>query len=183
MKYLRSYNLFTEADSFEINDTDAVDVRMSKEKFNEVKNDFTEYNQKKGSIDDVFKKFKTNPNQIETELNRILGNESEKRNPFLVEYTHIAKQSYEIDKLHDENLKDKLSLDDFRRELTVAKEDSTKKAVNSKISDITNRINIKNKKIVDIQKDIQDRDKEHKDKMLELNKNMNEYIKNISTSI
>jgi hypothetical protein len=183
MKYLKDYNLFTEADSFEINDTDAVDVKMSKEKFNEIKADFTEYSQKKGSIDEVFKKFKTNPTQIEAELNRILGNESENRNPFLVEYTHIAKQSYEIDKLHDENLKDKLSLDDFRRELAIAKEDTTKKAVNAKISDISNRMTVRNKKIVDIQKDIQDRDKEHKDKMLEINKNMDEYIKKISTSI
>jgi hypothetical protein len=181
MKYLKKYKLFLEEDEFEINDSDTIDVKMSKEKLNDLKSDFTEYNQKKNLIDNVFKNNKDKPELIESELKKILGTESEERNPFLVEYTHVAKSQYEIDKLHDDNVKDKLRQDDFRQELSLAKEDSTKVAVNSKIQDITNRIAGRNKKILDIQKDITERDKEHKEKMKKMDDESKEYIKNISS--
>jgi hypothetical protein len=182
MKYLKKYKLFLEEDEFEINDTDAVDVKMSKEKLNDLKSDFIEYNQKKNLIDNVFKNNKDKPELVESELKKILGEDSEDRNPFLVEYTHVARSEYEIDKLHDENVKDKLRQDDFRQELSLAKEANTKVAVNSKIQDITNRISGRNKKILDIQKDITERDKEHKEKMKKMNDESKEYIKNISSS-
>jgi adenylate kinase family enzyme len=91
MKYLKKYKLFLEENEFDIKDSDAEDVKMSKEKLNDLKNQIAEYNQNKSKVIDLYKK----ANSIEEaneELKKILGEDSESRNSFLVQLANMSKE-------------------------------------------------------------------------------------------
>ena len=182
MKYLKKYSIFLE-DKFEIEDTDSPDVKMSKEKMNTIKDQMTTYKTKKLLID---KLYSTEGVDIEKGLEDILGptdiQNGPDRNPFLVEYAHIAKLDSDVNKLHKDNVNDKIKLDDFQEELGLSKDNSTKDSVSSKINDIKNRMSERSSKIDEIKKDLLDSEKAHKEKMIKLEVDMNDYIQNISTS-
>lgn len=178
MKYLKRYKAFEESE-FDVSSTDSVDVKVSKDKLNDLKKQISEYNQKKGQIDNVFKRFK-DPKQIETEIEKIMGKDN--KNPFLVEYTHIARLNNDINIQHEANIKDKLSLDDFNKELGLAKDNDLKKIIQSKISDINNRMSERNKKIADIKKKSTESEKKHREKMKKMESELRDYIKKISSN-
>ena len=67
MKYLKKYDIFLEEDEFDIKDTDAPDLKMSKEKMNSYKKWISEYSGNTSKIDNIYKNFK-DPKQIESEL-------------------------------------------------------------------------------------------------------------------
>jgi hypothetical protein len=177
MKYLKKYNIFLEENEFDIKETDQEDVKMSKENLTDLKSKILDYNTNKSKVDDIYKK----SDKPEEEIKKLLGPESENRNPFLVEYASLSRIEREINNLHDENVKDKLRLDDFKQELSLTKDETTKKAVNFKISDISNRMSKRNQDIVNKQKELLDLEKKHKDKMLQTSKNIEEWVKKIST--
>ena len=188
MKYLKKYTIFLEEDEFEVKDTDQADVKMAKEKMNTIKEQFNEYNEKKSLIDQVYiktDKKKTNE-EIESELKQILGDtdiqSEEDRNPFLVEYSTIARLKKDVDDLQTGKAEDKVKLDDFREELNLSSEASTKLLVNTKIQDINNRIGEKSTKITQIMSDINTKQKEHVAKMEKIKMDMEGYIKKISDS-
>jgi hypothetical protein len=188
MKYLKKYTIFLEEDEFEVKDTDQADVKMAKEKMNTIKEQFNEYNEKKSLIDQVYiktDKKKTNE-EIESELKQILGDtdiqSEEDRNPFLVEYSTIARLKKDVDDLQTAKAEDKVRLDDFREELNLSSESSTKLLVNTKIQDINNRIGEKSTKITQIMSDINTKQKEHVAKMEKIKMDMEGYIKKISDS-
>lgn len=188
MKYLKKYTIFLEEDEFEVKDTDQADVKMAKEKMNTIKEQFNEYNEKKSLIDQVYiktDKKKTNE-EIESELKQILGDtdiqSEEDRNPFLVEYSTIARLKKDVDDLQTGKAEDKVKLDDFREELNLSSEASTKLLVNTKIQDINNRIGEKSTKITQIMSDINTKQKEHVTKMEKIKMDMEGYIKKISDS-
>lgn len=188
MKYLKKYTIFLEEDEFEVKDTDQADVKMAKEKMNTIKEQFNEYNQKKPLIDQVYIKTgkkKTNE-EIEVELKKILGEtdiqSEEDRNPFLVEYSTIARLKKDVDDLQTGKAEDKVKLDDFREELNLSSEASTKLLVNTKIQDINIRIGEKSTKITQIMSDINTKQKEHVTKMEKIKMDMEGYIKKISDS-
>lgn len=188
MKYLKKYTIFLEEDEFEVKDTDQADVKMAKEKMNTIKEQFNEYNEKKSLIDQVYiktDKKKTNE-EIESELKQILGDtdiqSEEDRNPFLVEYSTIARLKKDVDDLQTGKAEDKVRLDDFREELNLSSEASTKLLVNTKIQDINNRIGEKSTKITQIMSDINTKQKEHVAKMEKIKMDMEGYIKKISDS-
>lgn len=176
MKYLKKYNIFLEENEFEIKDTDQQDVKMSKEGLNDLKSNLAEYNTNKAKIDEIYKKSE----KPEDDIKKLLGDDVEKRNPFLVEYASIARIEKEVSKLHDDNVKDKLKLDDFKQELSLTKDDTVKKAVNFKVSDISSRMSKRNEDIVKKQKELLELEKKHKDRMLETSKNIEEWVKKIS---
>ena len=188
MKYLKKYTIFLEEDEFEVKDTDQADVKMAKEKMNTIKEQFNEYNEKKSLIDQVYiktDKKKTNE-EIESELKKILGDtdiqSEEDRNPFLVEYSTIARLKKDVDDLQTAKAEDKVRLDDFREELNLSSESSTKLLVNTKIQDINIRIGEKSTKITQIMSDINTKQKEHVAKMEKIKMDMEGYIKKISDS-
>lgn len=179
MKYLKKYQLFLEEDEFEIKDTDKEDVKLSKDKLNLLKKHLTEYQSKKQAIDEIYKNSQ-NLEETGEKIKTILGEESEERNPFLVDYNNIARITKEIDIIHKELVQDKLRADDFREESTLVKDSETKAAIVGKLTDVQNRIAEKNKKIVDKQKEIQELTTEHQEKMSQMKEDMEEYIKKIS---
>jgi hypothetical protein len=181
MKYLKKYTLFLEEDEFDIKDTDKEDVKMSKEKLNQLESQMQEYQSKKSSIDTIYKAAKT-IEETKVKIEEIIGKDAENRNPFLVEYNTVARLSKEIDIIHNEIVLDKLRADDFRQEASLVKDTTTKSAINSKLSDVQNRIAEKNKKIVEKQKEISDLTLEHENKMEEMKEELENYIKKISNS-
>lgn len=182
MKYLKKYKLFLEADEFEIGDTDTPDVVMSKEKMNTTMSNMKDYKTKKSQIDALYSKEGAD---IETELEKILGKtdvqKGEDRNPFLVEYAHLSKLEKDINKLQDDNSNDKIKIDDLQQSLSLSEDDATKKAVEFKISDIKNRMSERSSKISEIQQDLVEKEKDHKEKMVKMEKDMRDHVKNLSS--
>ena len=181
MKYLKKYNLFLEADEFEIGDSDTPDVVMSKEKMNTTMSNMKDYKTKKSQIDAIYKK---DGIDVEKELEKILGKtdiqNGEDRNPFLVEYAHLTKLEKDINKLQDDNSNDKIKIDDLQQSLNLSEDDATKKAVEFKISDIKNRMSERYSEINEIQKDLVEKEKDHKAKMVKMEKDMRDHVENIS---
>lgn len=185
MKYLKRYKVFLEADEFEVKDTDAPDLKMVKEKMNTIKSQISDYKTKKNLIDNIYSNKELSDDDIEKELKSILGETDalpeEDRNPFLVEYAHLAKLERDINKLQDDNSNDKIKIDDLQQSLQLTKDDTTKKAVEFKISDIKNRMAERSAKISEIKKDLDESEKEHNDKISKMQEEMNDYIKKISS--
>lgn len=179
MKYLKKYELFLEEDEFEIKDTDKADVKLSKEKLNDLRKHLTDYPGKKSAIDAVYKNSKT-LEETDIKIKAILGEDSELRNPFLVDYNNIARMTKEIELIHNDIVQDKLRADDFREEASLVSDSGTKATIMGKMTDIQNRIAEKNKKIADKQKQILDMTTEHTEKMAEMRSDMEEHIKKIS---
>lgn len=179
MKHLKGYKLFLE-DGFEIKDSDKEDVKMSKEKMNDINKDIADYNAKKSQISTIYKNAKT-IEETNDKIKAIIG-DVEKGNPFLIEFNNISRIEKEINLLHDENTADKIRIDDLKADLPLITDKTVKLATNSKISDINSRISGRNKKILDKTKQFQDLQKEHIKKMSDMKINMTEYIKKISDS-
>lgn len=183
MKFLKKYKLFLEEDEFDIQDTDTADVKMSKDSLNTLKLNLTEYKTKKSLIDKLYLEVK-DPKQVELKLQDILGRtdiqSGKDRNPFLVEYSNLAKLKSDLDTMSKQNLDDKIKLDDFQEELRYSKEQSTKDVVNKKITDINKRMSDRTIQIQKIQNDFTNNLKVHTDKMVKIQKDTEEYIKKIS---
>lgn len=179
MKYLKKYRLFLE-DSFDIKDTDKEDVKMSKEKMNDINKDISEYQSKKSQISAIYKKSKTIEEAQEL-IKPIIGDAKE-GNQFLIEFNSICRIEKEIELLHNEIVKDKLRADDMRSEANLVEDSETKASAMGKVTDIQNRIAANNKKILDKTKEFEDLEKEHIKKMEDMKKDMSDQIEKISDS-
>lgn len=179
MKYLKKYQLFLEEDEFQVKDTDKSDVKISKEKLNVIKQQLAEFPQKKTAIDEIYKNSK-NLEELDTKIKVILGEESEERNPFLVDYNNIARMKKEVEETHKQIAQDKIRADDFREEASLVTDSETKSSITGKLTDIQNRIAEKNKKIVDTQKEILELEQKHEEKMNQMRSDMEEHIKKVS---
>lgn len=179
MKHLKRYQLFLE-DNFEIKDTDKEDVKMSKEKMNDINKDISEYQAKKSQIASIWKKAKT-IDEAEALIKPIIG-EGEDGNEFLMEFNTISRIEKEISLTHEEIVKDKVRADDLRSEAALIEDSETKAAANGKVTDIMNRIAEGNKKILDKTKEFEELEKKHLEKIQDMKQNMSEYIKKISDS-
>ena len=180
MKYLKKYKLFLEEDEFDVNITDDTDLKMSKENLENTRKQLTEFKTKKPLIDNAYLKINID-SDLQSKIEEIVGKESENRNPFLVEYLHVADLNRKINKLQKELVDDKISKDDFTQQIGLSPEQSTKDALNQKITDITNRISTKNANISSLMKEVNDSSNELKLKMSKIEKDMQGYIKKISS--
>lgn len=184
MKYLKKYRLFIEETEFDVNITDDPDLKMSKEKLETLKKNLTDYKTKKPLIDKAYLTASTDID-LKSSIEGIVGKADalpeKDRNPFLVEYLHVANLKRKIDKFQKDITKDKLSKDDFQEELNLATEASTKDAVNKKLTDINTRISTKTTTISSLVKDISDAQKALDTKMSNVEKEMMDYIKKISS--
>ena len=186
MKYLKKYKLFTEEADFDVNITDEPDLKMAKEKLATLKTNLSDYKTKKPIIDTAYLTIKID-DDLQKKTEEIMGKtdiqSGKDRNPFLVEYLHVSNLKRKINNLQNELVKDKLSKDDFTEELSLSTESSTKASVTSKISDITNRISAKTTNIALLSKEVTDAEKELQTKMFNVEKEMQDYIKKISSEV
>jgi hypothetical protein len=186
MKYLKKYKIFTEEAEFDVNITDEPDLKMAKEKLATLKSNLSEYNTKKNLIDSAYLTIKLD-DDLKKKIEEIVGKEDTQpgkdRNPFLVGYLHVASLKRRVNKLQDQIANDKLSKDDFNEELGLSTEDSTKASISSKITDINNRISEKNVDLASLSKEIIDSEKELQTKMSSVEKEMQDYIKKISSEV
>jgi hypothetical protein len=184
MKHLKRYKLFTEEADFDVNITDEPDLKMAKEKLATLNKNITDYKTKKSLLDKAYLTTSTNTD-LQSAIEGIVGKTDalpeKDRNPFLVEYLHVANLKRKVDKFQKDITKDKISKDDFQEELSLAKESSTKDAVNKKLTDINTRISTKTTTIASLVKDISDAQTALDTKMSNVEKEMQDYIKKIST--
>ena len=183
MRHLKNFKLFLEDADFDVNLTDAPDLRMSKEKFNTIKKYLNDYNLKKKLIDQAYLTVKIDV-ELQKKIEQILGPTDAKpgddRNPFLVEYLHISSLKRQMDKLQKELVNDKISKDDFQEQLKLSTEASTKDSVNKKLAEINTRMSTKTTTISSLSRDVADSEKKLQEKMSKIQKEMNDYIQKIS---
>ena len=178
MRHLKYYKVFLEEAEFDVQVTDEPDIKASKEQFGDLEKNIKEYKQKKPLIDNLYLKAKTDED-IKSQIDNIVGKEN--KNPFLVEYLHVASLSRKINNIQKDITLDKLKKDDFSQELKLSKDDSTKQAVNAKITDISNRISTKTAEIASLSKEISDAKTELDKKMVNIEKDMMDNIKKLSS--
>lgn len=171
MKHLKNYKLFLEADgiSIPIEETDTVDIKMNKQSIETLSKQLTEYKTKRPLIDNAYKNIKDTL-QLERELVKILGDQSIQngpdRNPFLVEYSTLARMQADLLKMDQENK-------NYQEELRLSTDVSTKQAVNTKIQELA-------QKVSKTQTDFTLAEKKHKDNLARIEKDMKENITKIS---
>ena len=183
MRHLKPYTIFLEEAEFDVNITDEPDIKMAKEKLTTLKNQLAEYKTKKALIDSAYLSIKIDTDlqkKIESIVGKIDALPGQDRNPFLVEYLHIASLTRKVNNIQKDIANDKVKKDDFSEELKLSKDDSTKQAVTGKITDITNRISTNAASIASLTKEISDAQSSLNKKMLDVEKNMMDNIKKIS---
>ena len=178
MRHLKSYNLFLEESEFDVKLRDAPDIKSAKEKLSNLKKDLVEYNSKKSLIDNAYLKIETDAD-LQKKIDEIVGKES--KNQFISEYLHIASLKRKVDKTQKNILNDKIKKDDFTEELKLSKDGSTKQAVNVKITDINNRISTNTASIASLTKEISDAQSTLDKKMKDIEKNMMDNIKKVTS--
>lgn len=173
MKYIKNYQVFKENDNFETSDTDGADVKMAKEKLNDLKLKISEYNSKKSSIDNLYKSDKVETSDLE----KITGKEDD-RNPFLVSYSNIASMNRKIENLKERENKKNIELSKFKDRLSDASDES-KEDISERISEINSQISEIREKISDSEKKLPELEKEHKEKMSKIEDDMKNWIEKI----
>ncbi len=169
MKYLKNYKLFLEADLIPIQETDPVDIKMNKQSIETLSKQLTEYKTKRPQIDNLYKNIKDSV-QLERELVKILGDQSIQngadRNPFLVEYSTLARLQSDLVKMEQENK-------NYQEELRLSTDITVKQAINVKIQELL-------QKDTKTKTDFSLMEKKHKDNLLKIEKDMKENIAKIS---
>lgn len=174
MRYLKKYNLFLEADSLDIQDTDKEDVKMSKQNLNDLKQKLSDYNSKKSSIDSLYK----SKGEVKKEdLEKIVGKEEDK-NDFLVSYANISSMKKKIDDLQEKENKKALELSEFKDRLNDAS-DVMKPSIIKRIEEIQAQKSDIKSKIDSYSKNLPELEKEHAEKMSKIEDDMKKWIEKI----
>lgn len=166
MKYLKNYILFKE--NFDIEESDEESVKASKEELNKIKDEISEFNSKKASIDTLYKSDKEN---IGDELKKIIGDESN-RNTFLSLYSSIASTKNKLENLQKKSDDKDIELSNFKDRLSIAEDNESKSSLSEKIkeieqqiSDIKSELDEKISKIPEMEKELNDRIQKSEDDM------------------
>jgi hypothetical protein len=179
MKYLKNLKRFLE--DYEITDTDSVDITSQKQDLNLVIKQISDYNTKKIQIDDIFLK---NDNKTDDDLKKMLDKvvgTDDNRNPFLSEYTSVAKYKRQITKLEERIVGDKIKVDDFNKDANGALPD-IKTSITAKVKEINDRIALANIEIGRLEKEMKDKEADIKKTMDMRRKDMEEKIKNLTNT-
>lgn len=161
---IKTFQIFIlEENEFDVKITDEKDVQMTKQKFIDFQRHVQEYQNLKPQIDKAFQF--NDLKKTEEELNKILGKDSEKRNPFAVEYATVSRLKKDIENFQKQNSEDKIRLDDFKSESSSTNDASVKKSSDSKVKEIEDRMKVNTKKISDIIKEVSVKEKQLIDKM------------------
>ncbi len=181
MKHIKKYNLFLE--DFEVNNTDAPDIKMSKDRMNTIMKQVKEYQQKKSIVDQLYVSTKDNI-VIEEGLVKLLGSSDIKqgvdRNPFLVDYVNVVKLKTDIDNMLIDNTQDKIKVDDFQRDVNLTTDPQMRQSLAAKIAEINKRMQDRTRKISDVKTELAKSEKTHKDRMILIDKDIKEFNKKIT---
>jgi len=158
MKHLMYYKIF-EAEEPEIDITkteedpklDAENVEVQEASLKNVQAQVKEYNAKKGQIDNVYKTIKDDY-QLKLAVERILGRDVKKRNPFLVQYDQFALIDRNIKKLQQQVIDDTSSITKYNKDIQALNdllrlEQNPKNQTNLKLSIQKNQEMVKNLKL------------------------------------
>ncbi len=154
MKYLRKYDFFKEV--LNISTTDRPDEKLAKQSANEIEADLKEYKEKKPKIDQLYNATKNNL-EIEQKLKTILP-EKENKNQFLVDYLRICRIQNEILTANDDKIL-------AQANKSTASDDKTLKEITDKISNFDKILAEKSKEMKDLMTS-------HKNKMIEVEKEL-----------
>ncbi len=154
MKYLRKYDFFKEV--LNISTTDRPDEKLAKQSANEIEADLKEYKEKKPKIDQLYNSTKNNL-EIEQKLKTILP-EKENKNQFLVDYLRICRIQNEILTANDDKIL-------AQANKSTASDDKTLKEITDKISNFDKILAEKSKEMKDLMAS-------HKNKMIEVEKEL-----------
>jgi hypothetical protein len=179
MKKIKTYKLFIENSDFDIDITDNSEIKIAKEHLKTIQDQISEFKTKKSNIDNIYSKDITD-DELSKEVDNIIGTNDKDRNPFLVEYLHIANLKRKISKLQKNITNDKIRKDDFIEEMTLSDNQSTKQNINAKITDISNRILTNSVQINNINKEINDAQNTLNKKMSDIEKDIVDNIEKIS---
>jgi hypothetical protein len=120
---------------------------------------------------------------IEEELKKLIGAEEsgpgKDRNPFLVNYAEVSKLTRKVEDLQNSRADDKTKIDEFKQELSLSTDDGVKLNINSRISDIQNRLAEKSQEITELQKEIEIKKKEIDEKVANQRKEIEEFSNKI----
>ena len=83
--------------------------------------------------------------------------------------------------MSQQNVDDKVKLDDFQQELIGATDDAMRKSIGAKMIEINNRMNQRVRDIQKVKNELQTSFKEHNDKMTKMGGEMKDYISKISS--
>lgn len=170
MKYLKKYNSFKE--NFEILDTDEPDLKMAKEKMNDLKNKLSDYKSKKSSLEQLYKSDEVK----DSDLEKIVGKDD--KNPFLISYANILSTERKIRNLKEKENKKSVELSEFKDRLNDS-DGEAKESLSNKVSDIENQIKDIKNKISEINKNIPEIEEKHKEKIENLETDIKKWIDKI----
>lgn len=164
MKFIRSFLSFNESGSFDVNLTDTPDIKADKEMLTNIQKNIADFKSKKNQIDQIFSK-KISNDILKNEIDKIIGVDVSKRNPFIVNYLQVAQDQRRIDDLISKMSEDKISIEETKTLLSSSSDDNQRENLQSTISDVQKRINDANKSILILKKSIIDNKKKIDDDM------------------
>ena len=180
MRHLKKYNIFLE--KFDIPDTDEPDVKLAKEKTNNLEKALKDFPALKAAIDKAFMendKVKKNEGENESSDNEMLNKKIEEikknypNNPFLEECKRMMYLQLRIKHVEQELYQNGEDL----KLLVSSKEDISTKT--KTINDIKSNQSIKTQEIAKLEKDLLMAEAEQKKKMDEIRKEMQDSFKKI----
>ena len=178
MKHLKSYGLFLEASN--IIDPD---ITMAEDKLVATQKQLSDYKVKKPLIDKAYLTAATDAD-LKTKIESLIGKTDsqpkEDRNPFLVEYLHVASLKRKIDKAQKDITGDKLKKSEFEAESKIDS-GSNKEELAKKVSGLDTNIKTNTQLIASLSKQVQDSEKQLIDKMKKIEKDLGDYVKKISS--
>lgn len=179
MKKLKTYKIFLEDSTFDVNATDNQEIEIAKEHLKTTQEQIAEFKAKKSTIDTLY----TKP-MMDTELSKaienIIGTDDKNRNPFLVEYLHIANLNRKLEKAQKDITSDKIQKDGFIEEMRLTDDQPTKQSISTKITDISTRISTNIALIPTINKEIGDAKNALDKKMSDIEEEINNNITKIT---
>lgn len=179
MRYLKKFKHF---EDIEPSVTDEPDVKIAKEKTEDLQKSLSEFPSLKSELDKAFNEIKSD--QDNEPLNKKIE-EIEKKypeNPFIESYTRVMNLQVRIKSIQDELIKYNDDLHQNEEDLKQIVSDKGDVTTKTKtINDIKEKQKIKTQEIEKLKKDLLDAEKGHKDKMDTIKKEILDYSKKITT--
>lgn len=181
MKFLKNYLKFNEENDFDVKETDAVDLKASKETLQTVNKNLKEFKSKKSIIDNLFKNTK-DEKILQTEVDKLIGSDKDKRNPFIVNYLQVAQDQKRLDNLVIDISDKKINIEQFKTLINTSSDPAQKVKLQQSIDDINKKISDSNISISTLKKDIDSNSKRINDEMLKVGNDIEGKIKNIENT-
>jgi hypothetical protein len=179
MRYLKNFKHF---ENLETDITDEPDVKLAKDNINDLQDSLKEFPEVKAKLDQAFMDLKSNKD------NELLNKKIEEitkdfpKNPFIELYTRVINLQTKIKSVQEELIKYNDSLyqnEEDLKQITKDKGDPTMKT--KTINDIKANQKIKTKEIADIKKELIEAEANLKSKMKEINTEMQDSSKKITS--